>query len=215
MATTAKPNNLLCFVLRNHQLSSFSYPMFANTPIIISKANNMSAEELNRLGLYLGLISGLLLIPEVLNLIPINQMEKVVEKLLAVLENWSSLPQRFHPQSWKQAFSEEGRQKYIEPITAILGLLSSATWIITIGVGIYASSKFFTLLGLILPVYMTIERCVQFLARGLPISRLPAFFLLTLILTLIVAPPISLIRVIILIFRAIVCQPKSYLRATK
>jgi len=169
----------------------------------------MTPDEMNRIGLWLGLVSGLMLIPEVINLIPIDRLERAIERLLSTLENFSNIPQKLHPPSWQQTFSEEGRKKYIEPLTAILGFVSSITWIATIAIGAYTSSNFFVILGFILPAYIAIERILQIYGFRLSITRFIVLFLYSLIFTLIVAPPISLIRILLLMFRAIILRLKN------
>ena len=168
----------------------------------------MTPDELNRTGLWLGLISGLLLIPEVFNLIPIDQLQNLLTKLLGKLETLSGFPVTLHPKSWQRFFSKEGRQKYIEPITAVLGLLSTSTWIITIAVGVYTSSIFLILLGLVLPVYVSVERTLQFFSGRLSITNFIVSFLFSILLSLFIAPLISLVRVIILILRFMILSAK-------
>jgi hypothetical protein len=55
----------------------------------------MNANLLNRVGLALGLFSGLLLIPEVINLIPLDRFEKSIEKQLDRLGEWAKFPLNF------------------------------------------------------------------------------------------------------------------------
>jgi hypothetical protein len=169
----------------------------------------MTPDELNRTGLWLGLISGLLLIPEVFNLLPIDQLQNFLTKLLGKLEILSGFPVSLHPKSWQRFFSKEGRQKYIEPITAILGLLSTLTWVITIAIGVYTSSIFFILLGLFLPIYVSFERTIQNFNGNLSITRFIISFLLSMTLSLVIAPFTSLFRVIILILRLFILSMKK------
>jgi len=113
----------------------------------------MTANHLNQLGLFLGLISGLLLIPEVFRLIPFEYLSERIDKLLNNFEAKAKFPIRFHPPSWKITFSEEQREKYIEPITAVLGLVFSIIWVATVMFGFVTSSKFFIIFGFIPPFY--------------------------------------------------------------
>ncbi|HRJ74454.1 MAG TPA: hypothetical protein PLX90_00575, partial [Anaerolineales bacterium] len=159
------------------------------------------------------LISGLLLIPEVLNLIPIDKFENVIKNSLSKLENFTNIPQRFHPRSWKLMYSEENRQKYIEPITAILGFISSTTWIITVVLGLSLPSKFLVLLGLMLPVYISIERIIQSHGFRLSVWRFILLFISSLFATMIIAPPITLFRILLLVlYPFVIAIKKLFLR---
>ena len=122
----------------------------------------MTANHLNQLGLFLGLISGLLLIPEVFRLIPFEYLSERIDKLLNNFEATTKFPIRFHPPSWKIFFSAEQREKYIEPITAVSGLIFSIIWVASVTFGLVASSRFFIIVGFIPPSYTTIRRVIDF-----------------------------------------------------
>jgi hypothetical protein len=102
---------------------------------------------LDQIGLILGFISGLLLIPEVFNLLPIEKLETSIESQLSNFENWATrFPLRFTPPSWRYLYTEEQRTTVIEPKTAIRTLIFSIVWIAILVLGIRISSK--TLIGL-------------------------------------------------------------------
>lgn len=170
----------------------------------------MSPDDMNRLGLWLSFFSGLLLIPEIANLIPSDWLEKKIEKSLGILEDYTNFPQKLHPQSWQKFFSEEGRKKYIEPITAILGFVSSATWIITILMGVLSSSKFLIVLGFFLPVYISFERIFQVYGFKLSIFRFILLFATSVFISLTIAPIFSLIRILLLPIQAVIVVLRNY-----
>ena len=78
----------------------------------------ITAKLLDQIGLLLGFISGFLLIPEIINFLPLTKLQKSIELLLRKFENWTRFPLRFSPPSWKHKYTEEQREA-IEPITAI------------------------------------------------------------------------------------------------
>jgi len=79
----------------------------------------ITSKLLDQIGLLLGFISGLLLIPEVINFLPLLKMQKSIENRLYSFDNWAKrFPQKFYPPSWKHKFTEEQRES-IEPKTAI------------------------------------------------------------------------------------------------
>lgn len=169
----------------------------------------MTANLLNRIGLALGLLSGLLLIPEVLNLIPIERLEKSIRKYLDGLENWAKFPLKFHPPYWKRSLTEEQRN-FIEPITAISALVFSFTWIATFITGLVLSSRFFMILSLMILAAGVFRSMGSYPAQVLRSSGRNIFliFLFALFLIAIATPPVSVIRVLLLSFRAIVVRVK-------
>ena len=169
----------------------------------------MTANLLNQIGLALGLFSGLLLIPEVLNLIPIERLEKSIRKYLEGLENWAKFPLRFHPPYWKRTFTEEQRD-FIEPITAISAFVFSFTWVATLVTGLVFSSRFFIILSLIILAAGAFRSMGSYPAQVLRSSgrNILLIFLFALFLIAIVTPPVSVIRVLLLFFRAIVVRVK-------
>ena len=172
----------------------------------------MTSTQLDQLGLILGLISGLLLIPQIFELIPFEHLEKRIGLWLTSLESKTKLPIRFHPPSWKIFFSEEQREKYIEPITAFLGLVFSIVWIGTIVFGIVMNSKFFILIGLMMPLSTTIQKVMDF-RNNMPGAKRYNIFILfvpSLLLMVFLSPFSSLFRVIFLILRYIVTSIKNY-----
>lgn len=159
---------------------------------------------MNRIGLWLGFISGLLLIPEVVNMIPSERFENAIRDILSSFERFSNLPQQFHPLLWQILYTEEARKKYIEPVTAVLGLLASTTWTSTVIVGLITSSRFFLALGLLLPIYIAIERIIQKHGFSLPIYRFLILFFTSILFSLALAPLTSFARVLLLLLRTIV-----------
>lgn len=172
----------------------------------------MTSNQLNQLGLFLGLISGLLLIPEIFKLIPFDYLEKRIDAGLNDLEAKTKFPMRFHPPSWKIFFSNEQREKYIEPITAISGLIFSFIWVGAIVFGFLINSKFFMLLGLIPPLYTTVQIIIDFKNNVPGAKRHNIFivFVFSLSLMIFLSPFSSLFRVMFLILRFFVNRVKNY-----
>jgi hypothetical protein len=170
----------------------------------------MTASLLNQIGLALGLFSGLLLIPEILNLIPIEQLEKSIRKSLDDLENWSKFPLKLHPTYWKRTFTQEQRV-FIELITAISSFIFSLTWIATLITGLLFSSKFFLVLSLITLMAGVLRSMGSYPAYVLRSSgrNILLIFLFALLIITILTPLGSLIRVVLLILRATVIRVKS------
>jgi hypothetical protein len=170
----------------------------------------MTPNLLNRIGLALGLLSGLLLIPEVLNLIPIERFEMSIRKNLDFLGSWAKFPLRFHPPYWKRTFTPEQRD-IIEPITAVSAFVFSFTWVMILVMGLRLSSKFFIFLSLIILLVGVFRSMGSYPAQVLRSSGrntlLVFFFALSLIA--IVTPPISLIRIFLIILQAIVTKVKQ------
>lgn len=169
----------------------------------------MTSNLLNQIGLVLGLFSGLLLIPEVLNLIPIERFELSIRKSLDGLGNWAKFPLKFHPPYWKRAFTPDQRD-IIEPITAISTFVFSFTWITILVMGLLLSSKFFIFLGSIILLVGVIRSMGSYPAQVLRSSGRNTLlvFLFALSLIAIVTPPISVIRVFLIFLRAIVSKVK-------
>ena len=162
------------------------------------------ANCLNRIGLILGLISGLLLTPEVVNRIPVDRLEQALENWLNKFEIWLKFPLRFHPPSWKIIFSEKQREA-IEPITAISGLIFSIIWIGTLISGIVLSSRFFVLLSLMTLVIITLRQLRVFYAKGFPLNaaNFIKHFFFGFILLSTITPILSLVRVVLITLRAL------------
>lgn len=117
----------------------------------------MSANCLDRIGLILGLLSGLLLIPEVFKLLQVELFQKAIEKQLDKFETWSKFPLRFQPPSWKKSYSQAQREA-LEPITAISALIFSIVWIGTLVTGIIYSSRFLVILSFIMLMAATLRQ---------------------------------------------------------
>lgn len=172
----------------------------------------MNPNRLNQLGLFLGLVSGLLLIPEIFRLIPFEYLEKRIGLWLNNLEVKAKLPIEFHPPSWKRFFSEEQREKYIEPITAISGFIFSVIWVGTVIFGLAISSKFFILVGFLSPLYATIQKIIIFRERVPEIKRknFVVVFIFSFAIMIFVSPFASLFRVSFLALRFFVNSIKRY-----
>jgi len=172
----------------------------------------MTPNQLNQLGLFLGLISGLLLIPEIFKLIPFDYLEERIDAGLNDLEAKTKFPIKFHPPSWKILFSEEQREKYIEPITAVSGLIFSVIWVGTIMFGLFINSNFFILLGLIPPFYTTVQKIVDFRNNvpGAKRHNIFVVFVFSLLLMIFLSPFSSFFRVVFLILRFFVNSIKKY-----
>lgn len=76
----------------------------------------MTPDEMNRIGLWLGFISGLLLVPEVVNMIPSERFENAIRGILNSFERFSNLPQQFHPLLWQILYTEEARKNILSQL---------------------------------------------------------------------------------------------------
>jgi hypothetical protein len=167
----------------------------------------MNAKQLNLIGLVLGLISGLLLIPELFNLIPLNKIEEAIEKGFDKFVSWTKISNKLHPLSWKILFSESEREERIEPITAFGGLIYSVLWISTVIFGIIIGSEFFIIFGFLVPFISALHRILTLKENAkitgirVGIIKLLIFFIVALITTITITGPISLVRVFLLILR--------------
>ena len=171
----------------------------------------ITAKLLDQIGLLLGFISGLLLIPEIINFLPLMKFQKSIEGQLYKFENWARFPLRFSPPSWKYEFTEEQREA-IEPITAIRTLIFSIIWIVLLVIGTLFSSKLLIVLSVGILIVVTLGN----LGKHLPLwphfcaLKLIFIFITLLFILAILTPPISLLRVIMLILRSIVTRVNSF-----
>jgi hypothetical protein len=170
----------------------------------------MVAKLLDQIGLMLGFISGILLIPEVINFFPLEKFQKSIENGLIRFENWARFPLGFGPPSWKK-FRDEEREA-IERKTAIRTLIFSLTWMAILARGIVTSSTF--LIGLVIGILMVIAlgHIVVYLPlwqRLSPVKFVIAFIGLFFGL-MVVTPLFSLVRVVMLILRSIVSRMHSF-----
>ena len=171
----------------------------------------MTANHLNQFGLLLGLISGLLLIPEVFRLIPFESLNERIDKLLSNFDAKTKFPMIFHPPSWKMFFSAEQREKYIEPITAISGLVFSVIWVGTVMFGLITASRFFMIFGFIPPLYVIFRNLIEFRNNLRETKRYNLVGLLVIsLIMMLFSPAISLLRVVFLILRYFVSKMKQY-----
>ena len=173
----------------------------------------ITANVLDQIGLILGFISGLLLIPEVFNLLPTEKLEISIESQLSSFENWATrFPLRFTPSSWRYLYTEEQRTTVIEPKTAIRTLIFSIVWIVILVLGIRTSSQ--TLIGLSVFI-VTITAFggvirIHSLWPKLSVMTLVLMFIVSVLLLVFGTPLISVIRVILLVLRRIAATMSNY-----
>ena len=139
----------------------------------------ITAKLLDQIGLFLGFISGLLLIPEIINFLPLMKFQKSMESQLHKIEDWARFPLKFSPPSWKYMFTAEQREA-IEPITAIRTLIFSMVWIAMLVMGTLFSSRFLIVFsfGILIVVALgNIEKHLP-LWRRLSVLQLVFIFLL-------------------------------------
>ena len=164
----------------------------------------MTPERLDQVGLVLGLISGLLLIPEVFNLIPVERLQAALEARLRRLAVWTQFPLRYGPPSWKVIYTSEERAA-LEPTSAIRSLLFSLVWITLLLLGIRLYMDALVVLVVVILVAVTLGNVLRHKAR---LPRLGAIKVILLFATLIfmlaaVTPLVSLLRVVLLLLRAL------------
>src|SRR5215216_7311183 len=107
----------------------------------------ITAKLLDQIGLVFGFLSGILLIPEIINFLPLTKIQKSIEDHLYIFNRWARrFPQRFYPPSWEYKFTENEREA-IEPKTAIRTFIFSIVWISVLLRGIIISSTFLIAVG--------------------------------------------------------------------
>jgi hypothetical protein len=166
----------------------------------------ITAKLLDQIGLVLGFVSGGLLIPEVINLLPLTKIQNSIEGWLAAFENWAKrFPRRFYPPSWKMKYTEDEREGR-ESITAIRTLIFSIVWMTILARGILLSSTFLILLGLGIPFLITLGNMVVHLTlwRWIKPVALVIIFISFFLILIFVTPLLSLVRVVLLFLRPIV-----------
>ena len=169
----------------------------------------MTAKCLDQIGLVLGFISGLLLIPEIINVIA--RLEKPIEKQLNKFELWTKFPLRFSPPSWKYKYTDAQREA-IEPLTAIRSLIFSVAWIALLVIGILLPSTVFVLLSQIILIAVVIgnmRKHIPLLPRVSVWKKIYIFFGGYFLIALL-TPIVSLIRVIFLILQVIVTTVNNF-----
>lgn len=172
----------------------------------------ITAKMLDQIGLSLGFISGFLLIPEIINFLPLTKVQKSIEGRLYAFDSWAKrFPQKFYPPSWKYKFTEEEREAR-EPKTAIRTLIFSIVWMAILARGILLSSTFLILLGSGILLVVTLGNMVVHLTlwRFLSPVRLVIIFIGMLFILAAFTPLISLARVILLILRSIGSWVQSF-----
>jgi hypothetical protein len=165
----------------------------------------ITAKLLDQIGSLLGFISGLLLIPEIINFLPLIKFQKTIAHLLHIFENWTRFPLRFSPPSWKYKYTEEQREA-IEPITAIVTFIFSISWMAILVIGLLFSSKILIILSfdiLIITAARNIRR-INYLWPHLSVLTLISMFIVALFMLAIITPPVSLLRVVMLILRSVI-----------
>jgi hypothetical protein len=93
---------------------------------------SITSKLLDQIGLLLGFISGIPLIPEVFRLLPIEKLEEAIEKLLLKIESASLVARRIYPFfSYKTIWigSEEEVEKH-ERSNLIIALIFPILWIL-------------------------------------------------------------------------------------
>jgi hypothetical protein len=167
---------------------------------------SITAKSLDQIGLLLGFISGILLIPEIINFLPLTEVQKSIEGRIYDFDRWARrFPQRFYPPSWKYKFTEEEREA-TEPKTAIRTFIFSIVWIAMLIRGIAISSTFLIVMGLGILILVALGNMAVHLTLWRFISPVKLFIIfigMLLILTL-ATPLISLARVVLLFLRPIV-----------
>jgi hypothetical protein len=165
----------------------------------------INAVWLDRMGLILGFISGLLLIPEVFNRIPAERIERWLERQLDRTEQLARFPTRFSPPSWKTRLTPEQREASELP-TAVASLIFSMVWIALLVIGLRLQIKFLVILVIAIVGLTAIRKVSRIHALSPRIGPIEGIaMVLTALAILIVGTPIiSLIRVIMLIVRSAV-----------
>src|SRR6185503_17651999 len=167
---------------------------------------------LDQIGLLLGFISGLLLIPEVINFLPLLKMQKSIENRLYSFDNWAKrFPQKFYPPSWKHKFTEEQRES-IEPKTAIRTFMFSFVWISMLLWGISSSSPILVVLSLSIVTVVALGNMFTHLTfwRFINPMKLIIIFTVMLVILTVFTPLISLARIVLLIARIIVLRVRNF-----
>lgn len=157
---------------------------------------------LDRIGLILNLLSGILLVPEILDRLPIGQIQAAIDGSLESLEGWLRFPLRFHPIAWRLLLSERQRERLEAPM-AIFNLGFSIIWMGTLLTGVLLASKFFVALGLAILVGVALMNWrSRILSRPqLGLLRIFGFFFVTILVIATLAPLLSLVRVLIIPLR--------------
>lgn len=162
----------------------------------------MTSNLLNQIGIVLSLLSGLLLTPEIFNLIPVQQFDNKINDAFTRFEMWTKFPLNFHPPSWKRTLSYAQREA-IEPITSVLGLIFSLIWISTLFFGIYFKLWVFIVLSLITISLTVLSHLRTLSLKGYKINVLNFifYFLFAFLILTLVSPGGSILRIGMLIVR--------------
>src|SRR5687768_13423534 len=166
----------------------------------------VSAKLLDQIGLVLGFISGFLLIPEIINFLPLTKVQASIEGRLSAFDRWAKrFPQRFYPPSWKYKFTEREREA-LEPKTAIRTFIFSIAWMAILIRGILISSTLLILvsLGILMLVALGNMAVHLTLWRFISPLKLVIIFIGMLLLLAVATPLISLVRVVMLLLRPVV-----------
>lgn len=167
---------------------------------------SITAKLLDQIGLVLGFISGFLLIPEVINFLPLTKVQTSIEGRLSAFDRWAKrFPQKFYPPSWKYKFTEKEREA-LEPKTAIRTFIFSIVWMAILIRGILISSTFLILVSLGILMLVAIGNMVVHLTlwRFISPAKLAIIFIGMLLILAVATPLISLVRVIMLLLHPIV-----------
>lgn len=171
----------------------------------------ITAKLLDQIGLLLGFISGFLLIPEIINFLPLMKLQSSIEHGLHRFENFSRFPLNYSPPSWKTRYTEEQREA-IEPFTSIVTFIFTIAWMAMLVIGILFSSNIPIILsfGLLIVVTFRNVRRIYFLWPHLSVLTLISMFIVGLFMLAIITPPVSLVRVVLLILRSIITRVYSF-----
>ncbi len=173
---------------------------------------NPDPTELNRIGLILNTISGLLLIPEVLSKFPLDRIENSIEVMLNNISKLFTSPILIHPKSWQRIYSEEQRANVIEPLTAFPTLLFSTVWITVLLGGIVSQSRFLILFACLLPSYVSLLNIQRnWKMPNLQVKNWRIKVILTAIVSIfLLAGPFSLIRVLLFLLKKVVHRIQQF-----
>lgn len=172
----------------------------------------ITAKLLDQIGLVLGFISGILLIPEIINFLPLTKIQTSIEGGLFGFDRWArKFPQRFYPPSWENKFTEKERDA-IEPKTAIRTFIFSIVWIFILISGLINSSALLIIVGFGFLLLVTLGNMVVHLTlwRFISPAKLVMIFIGMFVILALATPLISLIRVLLLLLRPIVSWIHSF-----
>lgn len=165
----------------------------------------LTAKYLDQAGLILGFVSGMLLIPEVFKMIPAEKFERWLERQLHRTERFAGSPTKFSPPSWKVLLTQEQREA-VEFPTACASFILSIVWIALLVIGLQLRLKILILLavGIVVITAFSVVARGQAVWRGANAIQLLLMFLSAVALLAVGTPIVSLIRLLMLILRAIV-----------